>query len=602
MSGGRTIIVIGIIGLALGLQTGCTDRQPDDTAPVKIYRHALDGAPTNLDPVQSANIYASFLVTNLYDTLYRYKYLARPYELTPNLATGMPEVSADGLTYTIAIKPGVYFIDDPAFENGRGRELVAADFVYSIKRHFDPQTLAQGAWLWQNRIQGLDQWRADGADYAAEVSGLRALDKYTIQIRLTRPYPQLPHTLTQGFAAVVPKEAVDHYGREFAIRPVGSGPYRLLSFSGVKAVLERNDRFRREPFDPAAEGYREDQHGFTGVRQLAGSVPPLSDRIDVHFIQEEAARWNAFISGEVDHIRAPTTQLGAVLESRSPIRARPEIAEKYHLLTPLETGFVHTDFNMDDPRIGYHQDPAQNTRNKALRCAIVKAFDWTARNRALYFDLAQVFPGVIPPVTPEFDADLDRSSVSRDVEGAKALLQQHGWTPDNLPELEYGFAASVAERQSFEQFRAFMGDIGYPPEKIKALAYASFGDFNRALKQRKVMLITTAWYMDFPDAENTMQLFYGPNEAPGSNSANFRNEEFDRLYEQSSVMQASPERTAIYQRMNQVLIDECVSITGLSRTFVLLWTKNATMYPDLSFLSGHFARFVDIATDRHEAE
>ena len=199
----RLIQRISLVGLLLLSACG----QPPATeneAPLKIYRHAMDGAPGSFDPAQSASIYANFIVVNLYDTLYRYKYLARPYRLQPNLAAALPEVSDDGLTVTIRIKPGVYFIDDPAFEGNKGREVKAADFVYSIKRHFDPGTRAQGAWLWQNRIEGLDQWKQDGSDYDQVVPGLRALDDYTVQITLTRPFPQLVHTLTAPFSAVVP--------------------------------------------------------------------------------------------------------------------------------------------------------------------------------------------------------------------------------------------------------------------------------------------------------------------------------------------------------------------------------------------------------------
>ena len=120
-----------------------------------------DGVPRSLDPAQASSIYAKMLAVNLYDTLYRYQYLARPYQLAPNLAEGMPQLSADGLIYTIRIKPGVRFIDDPAFPEGKGRTVTAEDFVYSIKRHFDPAMRAQGGWLWQGRIVGLD---LDGHD------------------------------------------------------------------------------------------------------------------------------------------------------------------------------------------------------------------------------------------------------------------------------------------------------------------------------------------------------------------------------------------------------------------------------------------------------
>ena len=133
-----------VLLLALLVLSGCKDHGTGDDTPVKIYRHAMDGAPGSLDPVQATSVYANFIVVNLYDTLYRYKYLARPYQLQPNLAAAMPTISDDGLRLTIPLKTGVHFIDDPVFENGVGREVKAQDFVYSIKRQFDPDTRAQG--------------------------------------------------------------------------------------------------------------------------------------------------------------------------------------------------------------------------------------------------------------------------------------------------------------------------------------------------------------------------------------------------------------------------------------------------------------------------
>lgn len=569
---------------------------PQDTggdAGASVYRHSMDGAPTSLDPAQASNIYANFMAVNLYDTLYRYKYLARPYELEPNLADGMPQVSADGLIYTIRIKPGVHFIDDAAFPEGRGRAVRAQDFVYSIKRHFDPAMRAQGTWLWQGRIVGLDEWKESGADYDQDVSGLRALDDRTIQIQLISPFPQLTHTLAQGFAAVVPREAVERYGAELAVRPVGSGPYRLTAFNSARATLVRNVRFRKEPFSLDEEGFDPAGQAGLGLERLADRIPPFSDRIEVEFIAEDAARWNAFIAGEIDFIKVPVSQFDRVLESRDPPTLQRELAQRFQLGASLEAGFVHTDFNMDDRRVGYHPDPDQDARNRALRCAIVKAFDWERRNEIFYYGIGQVFPGIIPPVAPEFDAAQDPSPVQRDLNGAKDLLSAFGWNAGNLPVLEYGFTSSVTERQMFEQFRSFMADIGYPGDKIRPLTFATYGDYARAYLNREVMLATTAWTMDYPDAENTMQLFFGPNAAPGSNTANYNNEEFNRLYRAAATMQPSPLRTAMYRNMNRLVIDDCATISGISRTLILLWRRDVTMLPDRSFLGGYFFRFAD---------
>jgi oligopeptide transport system substrate-binding protein len=557
-----------------------------------VYRHSMDGAPSSLDPAQASNIYANFLTVNLYDTLYRYKYLSRPYELKPNLAEELPQVSKDGLIYTIRIKPGVHFIDDPAFPEEKGRLLKAQDFVYSIKRHFDPATRAQGAWLWQNRIAGLDEWKENGSDYQQEVAGLRALDDRTIQIQLVSAYPQFTHTLTQGFSAVVPHEAVEFYGKELAIHPVGSGPYRLLSFNTADAVMVRNTGFRAEPFGLENEGYDPDKQSAYGLERLEGLTPPFTDRIEVSFIAEDAARWNAFIAGELDFVKVPVSQFDQVLESRSPPMLNPLLAKTRHLQASLESGFVHTDFNMDDPRIGYHSDPGQSARNKALRCAIIKAFDWQKRNEIFYYGIGQVFPGIIPPLAPEFDPQQNRAFVSRDLDGARRLLSDNGWNAGNLPDLEYGFASSVTERQMFEQFRSFMTEIGYPRDKVRPLSFATYGDYAKAYLNRKVMLMTIGWTMDYPDAENTIQLFYGPNASPGSNNANYNNEEFNRLYQASSTMQASPERTMMYRTMNHIVMEDCATISGVSRKLILLWNRDLAMLPDRSFLGGYFFRFI----------
>ena len=150
--------------------------------------------------------------------------------------------------------------------------------------------------------------------------------------------------------------------------------------------------------------------------------------------------------------------------------------------------------------------------------------------------------------------------MTRNVENARSLLTRFDWNSDNLPTLEYGFPSSVTERQMFEQFRSFMTAIGYPEHKIRPLTYATYGDYARAYINGEVMLITTSWTMDYPDAENTVQLFFGPNGAPGTNTANYNNEEFNRLYRASASMPASPKRTALYRKMNKIVMDDCVAI------------------------------------------
>lgn len=579
------------------LLTSCGEA-PDNGAEsgLKTYRHSLNGSPTSLDPVQSATVYSNHVVINTYDTLYSYKYLARPYAIKPNLAAAMPEISDDGLSYTIRIKQGVEFIDDPAFPDGKGRELVAKDFIYSIKRHFDPKNRSQGSWLWHDRIVGLDEWKEAGSDYSQEIEGLKAVDKFTIQITLKEPYPQLPHTLTQGFSAIVPREAVEHYGREFSIHPVGSGPFRLISFDTAKVVFEKNKKYRKEPISLAGEGYDKSLHGGLGLEVIEGKNPPLMDRIELHFIKESSARWNSFTKGnEIQFSGVPKEQVDQVLAQKRPkMKLKPEYAGKYNMINIIESGFVHSDFNMRDPEIGYNDDPQRNEMNHALRCAMRFAYNWDDRNRTMYNDIGVIFPGIIPPVTPEYDPDMSRASLEHNPDKGRQLLEQAGWTPETLPEIDYGGVASVQQRQFYEQFRGWMSKIGYPKNKIIYNSFATFGDFNKAVKQAKIKIIGMGWGLDYPDAQNTLQLFYGPHAAPGSNSSNYDNPEYNSLYEQTAVMQPSEERTGLYRKMNQMVIDDCVTISGISRDQIMLWHKNVITYPDQQIVGGFHFKYVDI--------
>jgi ABC-type transport system substrate-binding protein len=401
-----------------------------------------------------------------------------------------------------------------------------------------------------------------------------------------------------GYAAIVPREAVETYGREFGSHPVGSGPFKVLSYDSSRIVYEKNPKFRQEPVDIWEEGYNPETQAYTGVEAIHDRAPPFIDRLEIHFISENPARWNSFTKGnEIQYVLVPNEQVDRILASKKPIIARPEISEQYHIHHSVESGFVFMSFNMDFPEFGYNDDPEQERRNKALRCAITKGFDWERRNESFYFGLGEVFPGVIPPAVPEFDPDMSRDSVTLDIDGAKQLLADNGWNEENLPEIVYGAAAGVNQRMLFEQFRGFLKKIRYPPEKIVLKQYATFGDFVKDTSRSLLPMIFKGWGLDFPDAENTLQLFYGPNGSPGSNDANYRNPEFDQLYEQSAVMLPSQERTAIYQRMNQMLIDDCVTITGLARMRIYLWHKDVVAMPDREIVGGFFLRFVELAED-----
>jgi len=560
--------------------SGCKRPFSDRAQDVSVFRFSDNGAPVTMDPVQSATQYANLMTTSIYDQLYEYRYLARPYDLKPRLAEALPEVSEDGLVYTFRIKKGVRYSDHKCFPGGRGREVVAGDFVYSMQRMFDPRNLPQGEWLWQGKIVGMDEWKKAGSDYAQSVEGLRALDDHTIQIKLNKPFPQLTYTFAMGYSSFVPREAVELYGKEFGINPVGSGPYVLKSFTTKKAVLVRNPNYREEIFNLAYEGFDPKEQSGLGLEKLQGQRLPIMDTAEVHFMKEEMSRWNSLNKGtEIHYGVIPIELTHMVTENLKPLRLKPDYEKKFTAMNLPELGIVYLYFNMSNPVIGHHPDPDQNRRNLLLRKAIRAAYDWPQRNRRFYNGIATIFPGTIPQGLDGYDEALGNDSITPDYEKAKQYLKEGGWTPENLPELDYNSVAGVRMTQFYEQFRGWMGKIGYPREKIKYVQFATFGDYNKAVKQKNCTLIGMAWGLDYPDAENVLQLFYGPNGAPGSNSSNFDDPGYNELFKKSIVMQPGPERTEIYRQLNKMIVEQVPAICGLSRNSPTVWHKNVVFLP-----------------------
>jgi ABC-type transport system substrate-binding protein len=202
--------------------------------PEKVFRYAFPIAETGFDPGQVQDLYSRVLTANIFDTLFDYDYLARPAKVIPALAAALPQVSPDFKTWTIRMKQGVYFADDAAF-GGKKREVTAHDVVYTFKRIYDPKTRSPGiSALEEEQIIGLqemhDKAEKPGGkfDYATEIEGVRALDRYTVQFRLAVSRPRFVQTIADpSILGIVAREVVDKYGDEIMAHPVGTGPFML---------------------------------------------------------------------------------------------------------------------------------------------------------------------------------------------------------------------------------------------------------------------------------------------------------------------------------------------------------------------------------------
>ncbi|VGO14600.1 Periplasmic oligopeptide-binding protein [Pontiella desulfatans] len=557
---------------------------------------------TGLDPATSSSVDASLAISRIYEGLLQYDYLARPYKVVPSLAESMPEVSEDGLVYTFKIRKGIYFQDDPCFPDGKGRELTARDFDYSLKRVADVKNASPGFWAFSGRIKGIDDFHKasqspEPTDYEMPVAGLKVLDPYTLQVVLNEPYPQLLYILTMHYSFVVPREAVELYGKKLTNHPVGTGPYRLVEWRRNSRIeFERNPKWaetgRVETYPSAASPEFEAK----GLLRDAGLQIPFNDRIIQYVIDDTSTSWMMFLSGQLDSSAISPDNWDAVV---TPSKSLTGTLEKrgIELISSPYTAVYYMGFNWDDALVGFSEDPEQNERNKKLRQALSCAYEFDLMNT---FMNNRLYPLNGPIPTPLAGNLTEPSPYLFNLEKAAKLLAEAGY-PEGIDSktgrrlelvIELG-SADTNTRQSMELMADMYQKIGV----VLKTNYNTWPAFIEKLNRRQAQLFRLAWVADYPDAENFLALFYSKNASPGPNHANYRNAEIDRMYEQIRVMPDSPERTAIYEKMAKIIVEEAPWVfqyQPMSFAVKHSWIENYVSH-DYPYGMGRFRR-VNTAT------
>lgn len=523
--------------------------------PNKILRYVFPVAETGFDPAGVHDLYSAHVNASIFETLYTYDYLASPAKLVPRTAVALPEVSEDGLTYTIRIQKGIYFVDDPIFK-GKKRELTSADYVYSFKRLLDPNLHSPNSWLLDGRIAGMDtvlkQAQKTGKfDYDQPVVGLQTPDRHTLVIRLTSPDQNFPMILAHQPAGAVSREAIEKYRNKsgFAMgHPVGTGPYMLARWTpGSRIVLKANPDFRSFVWNFKASS-AEDQKI---VQAMQGKLMPQIGVIDIQVMEEGQSRWLSFSKDEVDLFQLDGELTVQALQNGE---LKPELVKKGVQLSRIV-----------DPSIDYHywnmQNPVVGGLSKekiALRRAMAMAFSADSYINILQKGDAQKLQALIPNGVVGYDPDY-KSSIPYSVKAANLLLDRYqyrvganGWRmqPDGKPlVIDMTISGSSLRSQQQAEFWKRILDSLKIQMTTKSLP---FSEALKLEKQCKTMFKTSAWIADYPDADNFMQLFYGKNVHVSNNSC-VQIPEFDRLYEQTQKMSPSPERDALYRKMSRIL-------------------------------------------------
>ena len=523
----------------------------------KVLRVSFPVAETGFDPARVSDVYSATINAHIFEGLLGYDHLARPVKLRPRLAAEMPQVSDDYKVWTVKIRPGVLFSDDPAFK-GVKRELVAQDFVYSFKRFADPAVKSPN-WPSVNefRIVGLAELRAAAVeakkpfDYDTDIPGLKALDRHTLQITLGRTQPRFIESLAIGNQLCpVAREVVEAYGDKIMEHPVGTGAFMLGAWRrSSQIVLERNPNFRVVEWDaqPAAD----DAEGQAIVAKMKGRRLPLVDRVEVSIVEEAQPRWLSFLNGQVDFSPVPQEFVPVSMPGG---RLAPNLAKKgiqgWRVLLPTtQMSF----FNMEHPLVG-----GLETHKVALRRAVFLALDVQREIQLVYRGQAIRAQSIIGPHCTGYSDSFRTENGEYSPARARALLDLFGYVdrdgdgwreqPDGQPlVLECATQADGLSRQIDELWKRAMDSIGIRV----SFKPAKWPENLKAARAGKFMLWRVGSSATAPDGQQALQRLYGPSVGQ-ANIARFKLKAFDAVFDRLTVLPDGPEREEAFRQAKRL--------------------------------------------------
>ncbi len=523
--------------------------------PAKTLRVAFAAAETGFDPQAGGDAYSNYVNRVIFESLYTYDYLARPYKIVPNTAVALPDISQDGKTWTIKVKRGIYFTDDPAFK-GAKRELTAADYVYSWKRVLDPRMRSISEQIFEGRVVGTETAVSAAKetgrfDYEAPIEGLQATDRYTIRIKLNYPSYDLLSDLTTAATAAVAREVIAAYGDASGwamANPVGTGPYRLKEWRrGQKIVLEANPGYR-DVFFPDSHDPADRQL----LASMRGKKLPQIGRIEISIIEESNPRLLSFENRELDFVAVPVDLIRNVLDANDKLKPR-YTRQGVQMWRAVQPAISYTYFNMEDPVVGgYGNDKI------ALRRAIGMAYNTDDEIRIVRQGQGEPATQPIPPNVTGYDPKFNGHG-RFDPAAAKALLDKFGYVDRNgdgwrdLPDgkpliLTIASPPSAIDRQLDELWKKSMDAVGLQLEFVKQ----KWPDLLKMGRAGQLQMWSLGNISNTTEGFGFLDLLYGPHSGV-TNLARFRLPEYDKLYEQARQLPDSPERTRLFQRMSQLV-------------------------------------------------
>lgn len=568
----RTLVLAAVL-----LFAGCGNNPyPADLTSSRVLFRYLAGELRTLDPTRSYTQDEALIIDGIYQSYFHYHPLKlNPYELRLALGAEEPKreqipvqvqqeggtVTVQGERWTFKLRPDLRFQDDPCFPGGKGRQVVAKDVIYSFKRMADPRVQCPVLGFFADKIIGLDRYLAEARarqsrnqphDFKADVPGLRldAADPLRFSIVLNQPYPQLRYLMAMHFTAPIPHEAVDTYGSEFARRPVGCGQYVMKEYTPKRRIVLAVNPNRPALYYPDSG---EPGDAEAGRLRDAGKQLPLNDGVVFNFITERITRWNFFLQGYLDRYAVTQDNFRQVIAPTGDLTA--EMKEKgVRLFKSATPNIFYFAFNMTDPVVGGYTE-----KKRKLRQAISLAIDSQEFIDVLFDGKGTPADWVVPPGIYGYEPEYKNPYKANNIQLGNKLLAEAGYPKGIDPATDERFTLYYDNTATTPEERQFVRLLERQVERLGIqLESRVFRDstWQDRVDKGQFQFVAYGWLADYPDPENFVFLLYGPNKRPGPNHAEYKNAEYDRIFEQMRAMEDGPERLELIRKLRAIAVED----------------------------------------------
>ncbi len=518
------------------LVAGCTKSKKNQN----VLAISLPNEISSIDPANCYDTVCYVPVAQIYESLYEIDYLKRPYALRPLLAEDFPIISTDRLKYTFKIKKGIKYHHSKLIS--ADREVKAQDFVNQIKRLAFLATQSQGWWLFDGKIKGINEWREKvGTDielfYKTPVEGLSTIDDSTLVIELNHPYPQLLFALAMNFTSPIPEEAIRASNNDFSQQTMGTGPYLLTSYQSTQeVVLRKNPLYTSSVYPTEGDRLAHD----SGFLKDAGAKLPFVENIKLVVIKEAQTDWLNFLKKKIDMINLTKDHYHIALTPEG--KLKPEIIQDKIILQASPTLiYWWLAFNMKDPIVG---------RNLNLRKAIAHGVNIDKYIELFTYNVAQKANSIYPPGVPGYSPSAELP-YRYDLKLAQDYLKKAGYPQgQGLPTLKFDVrGADTRRRQMGEFIQQELRQLGIKVD----IQMNSFPAFLEKQRLGKLQFWQGGWVMDYPDAENVLQLLSSANLPPGPNASQYAHPVFDQFFNRLKGMEDSTQKFKLMEEMEELV-------------------------------------------------